>query len=77
MATAAPVAEAPARRPSRRRFAVWGVVSALLALVVVAPLVALPASFFGGEDLFDPIAVDEAGPLLDDAVQLMLDVGWN
>ena len=25
----------------------------------------------------DPIAVDEAGPLLDDAVQMMLDVGWN
>lgn len=25
----------------------------------------------------DPIAVDEAGPLLDEAVQLMLDVGWN
>jgi len=25
----------------------------------------------------DPIAVDEAGPLLDQAVQLMLDVGWR
>lgn len=25
----------------------------------------------------DPIAVEEAGPLLDDAVALMLDVGWN
>ncbi|HEY8527376.1 MAG TPA: extracellular solute-binding protein [Acidimicrobiales bacterium] len=25
----------------------------------------------------DPIAVDEAGPLLDEAVQLMLDVGWR
>jgi iron(III) transport system substrate-binding protein len=25
----------------------------------------------------DPIAVDEAGPLLADAVQLMLDVGWD
>jgi iron(III) transport system substrate-binding protein len=25
----------------------------------------------------DPIAVDEAGPLLDEAVQLMLDVGWT
>ncbi|MGH9210456.1 MAG: extracellular solute-binding protein [Acidimicrobiales bacterium] len=25
----------------------------------------------------DPIAVDEAGPLLDEAVALMLDVGWN
>jgi iron(III) transport system substrate-binding protein len=25
----------------------------------------------------DPIAYDEAGPLLDDAIELMLDVGWN
>jgi iron(III) transport system substrate-binding protein len=25
----------------------------------------------------DPIAVNEAGPLLDDAVELMLEVGWN
>jgi iron(III) transport system substrate-binding protein len=25
----------------------------------------------------DPIAVDEVGPLLDEAAQLMLDVGWN
>ena len=50
------MAVAPAGRPPRRRFAAWGVVSALLALVVVAPLVALPASFVGGEDLFDPIA---------------------
>jgi iron(III) transport system substrate-binding protein len=25
----------------------------------------------------DPIAVDEAGPLLDEAVELMLEVGWN
>ena len=25
----------------------------------------------------DPIAVDEAGPLLDEAVQMMLDVGWT
>jgi ABC-type Fe3+ transport system substrate-binding protein len=25
----------------------------------------------------DPIAVDEAGPLLDDAIALMLEVGWN
>jgi ABC-type Fe3+ transport system substrate-binding protein len=25
----------------------------------------------------DPIAVNEAGPLLDDAVAMMLDVGWD
>jgi len=25
----------------------------------------------------DPIAVDQAGPLLEEAAQLMLDVGWN
>ena len=25
----------------------------------------------------DPIAVDKAGPLLDDAIALMLEVGWN
>ncbi len=25
----------------------------------------------------DPIAVEEAGPLLDEAVELMVDVGWN
>jgi iron(III) transport system substrate-binding protein len=25
----------------------------------------------------DPIAIEEAGPLLEDATQLMLDVGWN
>jgi ABC-type Fe3+ transport system substrate-binding protein len=25
----------------------------------------------------DPIAVDEAGPLLDEAVALMIDVGWD
>jgi iron(III) transport system substrate-binding protein len=27
--------------------------------------------------VIDPIAVEEAGPLLADAVELMLDVGWN
>jgi iron(III) transport system substrate-binding protein len=27
--------------------------------------------------VIDPIAVDEAGPLLEDAVALMLEVGWN
>lgn len=26
---------------------------------------------------YDPIAVDEAGPLLEDAVAMMLEVGWN
>ncbi len=25
----------------------------------------------------DPIDVEEAGPLLDDAIALMLEVGWN
>jgi iron(III) transport system substrate-binding protein len=42
------------------------------------PEVAPPAQIADWADVVtDPIAVDEAGPLLEDASQLMLDVGWN
>ncbi len=42
------------------------------------PDVAPPAQFRDWADVkIDPIAVDEAGPLLDEAVALMLEVGWN
>jgi len=42
------------------------------------PEVGPPAQIADWADVVtDPIAVDEAGPLLEDASQLMLDVGWN
>ncbi len=42
------------------------------------PKVAPPPDFRAwGKVKMDPIAVEEAGPLLDDAVALMLEVGWR
>jgi len=42
------------------------------------PEVAPPAHIRDWADVtIDPIAVEEAGPLLDEAVALMLEVGWN
>jgi iron(III) transport system substrate-binding protein len=42
------------------------------------PDVPPPAQFREWGDVkIDPIAVEEAGPLLDEAVALMLEVGWN
>jgi len=42
------------------------------------PEVPPPAHIADWADVkMDPIAVNEAGPLLDEATQLMLDVGWN
>jgi hypothetical protein len=42
------------------------------------PVVPPPAHIADWADVtIDPIAVDEAGPLLDEAAQLMLDVGWR
>jgi iron(III) transport system substrate-binding protein len=42
------------------------------------PAVPPPAQFRDWADVkIDPIAVEEAGPLLDEAVALMLEVGWN
>lgn len=42
------------------------------------PEVPPPAHISDWADVtLDPIAVDEAGPLLEDAVALMLEVGWN
>ncbi|MDQ3987838.1 MAG: extracellular solute-binding protein, partial [Actinomycetota bacterium] len=42
------------------------------------PEVAPPAHIRNWADVkIDPIAVEQAGPLLDEAVALMLEVGWN
>ena len=45
------------RRPGAGAVPAWSIVSArVMALVVVGPLIALPASFIGGVDAFDDIA---------------------
>ena len=61
MALAPVVADAVDHEPApgperRRRFSGWTIVGTLVALVVVGPLLALPLSFVGGEEFFDPIA---------------------
>jgi iron(III) transport system permease protein len=53
--TAPTVPAAPAA-PRRRRVPVWSLVSVAVALLVVLPLLALPASFIGGSEAFDAIA---------------------
>lgn len=61
------------RRPRRPRFPAWAGIGVLVALVVVGPLVALPAAFLRDGELFDPTA----RTLLPDALtsSLVLAVG--
>lgn len=66
----------PSRRPSRRRrLTGWSVVSTGLALLVVGPLLALPASFVGGGRAFDTIARTLLPRALRNSVLLGVGVG--
>ena len=60
-----------AARPRGRRWPAWSALSVVLALVVVGPLVALPASFIGGGDAFGQIS----RTLLPEAVATSLGLG--
>ena len=55
-APAALPGEAPVPAPRRARVPAWAVLGTVVALVIVGPLVALPASFFGQAEAFDQIA---------------------
>lgn len=61
----------PRSRRRGRRVPAWAVVSALMALAVVGPLVALPASFVGGGRAFDDIS----GTLLPEALRTSVLLG--
>lgn len=61
--------------PSRARVPGWAVLGALVALVVVGPLVALPASFFGQGEAFDQIARTLLPGALRTSVLLAVGVG--
>ncbi|MDQ4104325.1 MAG: iron ABC transporter permease [Actinomycetota bacterium] len=69
---AAPSSAAPLRRV-RRRTPGWAVLGVLIALAVAGPLVALPASFLGGDAAFDQIARTLLPPAL--AKSVLLGVG--
>ncbi len=79
MALAEALPEAPAvpagRPPSGPRVGGWTVVGGLLALLVVGPLVALPASFIGGDEVFSPVARSLLPDALRTSVLLGLGVG--
>jgi iron(III) transport system permease protein len=62
-----------ARQRRRRGIPTWAILSSLMALAVVGPLVALPASFIGGGQAFDDIS----GTLLPEALRtsVLLGVG--
>jgi iron(III) transport system permease protein len=51
-----PVTDGAAARAPSRRLPGWTVLGAVVALLIVGPLVALPASFIGGDTLFEPLA---------------------
>lgn len=72
-----PEAPSPAagRPPSGPRVGGWTVVGGLLALLVVGPLVALPASFLGEGEAFDSIARTLLPDALRTSVLLGLGVG--
>jgi iron(III) transport system permease protein len=81
LAEALPAAEGPgpepptSTRPSGPRVGGWTVVGGLLALLVVGPLVALPASFIGQGDAFDSIGRTLLPDALRTSVLLGLGVG--
>jgi len=61
--------------PRHARFPTWAVVSSAVALLVVGPLVALPASFIGGSEVFDEIARTLLPSALRNSLLLGLGVG--
>lgn len=73
MGLTATTADAPsdAARPGARRWPAWSALSVVLALAVVGPLVALPASFIGEGDAFGQIS----RTLLPEAVATSLGLG--
>lgn len=82
LAEALPAADGPeappppaGRPPSGPRVGGWTVVGGLLALLVVGPLVALPASFLGQGEAFDSIARTLLPDALRTSVLLGLGVG--
>ena len=76
-ATPPPTAEAPTPPPApgRARVPGWAVLGGVVALVIVGPLVALPASFFGQGEAFDQIARTLLPRALTNSVVLGLGVG--
>lgn len=66
---------APTETTARRRRPGWTLVGALIALVVVGPLLALPASFLGQGEAFDQIAGTLLPEALRTSVLLALGVG--
>lgn len=54
--TAPPAGSPGARAPRRARVPAWAVLGSIVALVIVGPLIALPASFVGQTEAFDQIA---------------------
>ncbi len=61
--------------PRRRRLPAWSVVSVLVSLVVVGPLLALPASFIGGGQAFGDISRTLLPSALRNSVLLGVGVG--
>ncbi|MET0420297.1 MAG: iron ABC transporter permease [Acidimicrobiia bacterium] len=68
-------ADAPTRRARGPRVPGWTVLAAITALIIVGPLVALPASFVGGDALFDPLARELLPRALRTSVFLAFGVG--
>jgi iron(III) transport system permease protein len=69
------VAVAPPRGRPRVRAPGWAAVGIILALLVAAPLIALPLSFFTGPEAFDQIAASLLPEALRTSVVLALGVG--
>ncbi|HEU5151740.1 MAG TPA: ABC transporter permease subunit, partial [Iamia sp.] len=73
--TGGPEVAAPTGRPRGPKVGGWTIVGGLLALLVVGPLVALPASFVGQGDAFDSIGRTLLPDALRTSVLLGLGVG--
>ena len=65
----------PVQAAPRRRLPGWALLSGLVALLVVGPLLALPASLIGGPTVFDAIARALLPEALRNSVVLALGVG--